>query len=521
MILLILAIILALGVISATWVAENSAWRIAENVALVVVGLGMILVGIQRKQHWVTTIGMLAIAAAVLAFVYKNENIGSKIAVTTTAALAVVAGVTSIMIVRKKGPVEGENQIEDQDSLIDRYPSFTAMRSFESFVDDDIKQRIANAVLMVEKLHDQYPDRLALLNLKQPHLHSTPCESLLQEEIRAFAERLEGKKTMRSPFPTYKYIPKFVIDFKQLKFTKHKSGLYSKVDTNKRLQYSVSANLERDESKPYLYIVRSFLDYRSGPGHDDRGDSTVIVSSSMIESTIGVLVSRLVQYQLSPFFPITFGMGKYTLRWDSHVVQFSEHRGQMNLGEYLKMNRAKLDQDLTNSLFMQILLGLGALSCALGVVHNDLHFGNIMVMEVDHDKQYHFKHDKTHPLCINQCESTLSHPQTYPDTYAIPTNGIEITIIDFGMCTLVNNNKTYRNPGTGPWSNTDPLKDIKFVLAIFRDYSRYPFGISAGWASDKSYEEIMMHCLGHYRVPIQSTPLIYPVLYPKPIRADS
>jgi hypothetical protein len=521
MILAILVIILALGVIFAAWAIpellpawkQQSSVRIAENVALIVVGLGLALIGIQRKHYWMITIGVFAVAAAVFALVDKDRNLGPKIAVTATAGLAIVAGITSTVLKQESQtgfyPL-AEGATTRTTGTRSRNPSFSAMRAFEKgYVDDDIKQRLANAVLMVEKLHEMYPDYLDLLNLRQPRLDSGPCESLLRHEIQEIVKYFTGNELPAN----FKYMsdPEKTLDYNRLEFQTQARGQYSQVDTGKSISYSISTTFERDEN-PYQYVARIFKDLPA----QKASKKAIVVPAHKMEFVIGILASRLVQYQLSPFFPINFGFG-FTNSRDYPFVQFSENRGEMTLLSFLDLNLDQLNQETIKSLFMQIILALGALSCALGVVHNDLHFNNILVKKVDEGKKMYFKLSPD-PLCINDCsqgERTREDSQR-SRIYEIPTYGAEITIIDFGLCSMVHNNTKYKTA----ISSSDPITDVKWALKQLVGHfgqAQDTFGLKPKTISQLSYKQIMERCLNHYSH-VESTDSVqtYPVLYPRP-----
>lgn len=229
------------------------------------------------------------------------------------------------------------------------------------------------------------------------------------------------------------------------------AALPAAVQPIQRADFEISV----DESKKTAIILRTFDmlndDGGSGDGLTGASNPRIILASvyvqgqtregtvfetrgsSTIELLAGILTTRLVTDQLSPFFPITMAIGMSRVE-SNKVAMISEEVG----GTLTDLVRRGTPEQL-ESVCVQLMLALGAMGCAAGMVHNDLHSGNVLVADVPAGTEPHmlFVHDPEFNRCLYECESGASPKlDTGKQMYRIPLSDKRVSIIDFGMTAI-------------------------------------------------------------------------------------
>jgi hypothetical protein len=178
---------------------------------------------------------------------------------------------------------------------------------------------------------------------------------------------------------------------------------------------------------PHEYVAETdFVE-----GTTSSGTDFVTRASSVIELVCGVLTTRLVTNQISPFFPLTLAVGSN----DKTVGMVMENAGQTLASTFLKLSPQEID-----SILIQAVLAVGAMGCAAGIVHNDLHAQNVLVQNVaeSDEQELYFSFGSPSTPCIFECSNagSSSAPSSKPLQFKIPLHGRRVSIIDFGLASV-------------------------------------------------------------------------------------
>lgn len=167
-------------------------------------------------------------------------------------------------------------------------------------------------------------------------------------------------------------------------------------------------------------------------GTTSSGTDFVTRASSMIELVCGVLTTRLVTDQISPFFPLTLAVGLS----DTTVGMVMEHAGKPLTSVFSDLSPQEVD-----SILIQTILAVGAMGCAAGIIHNDLHADNVLVQDVGKDDEQELYFLLGHPTtpCIFECSDATgpgAAPSSKPLRFKIPLHGRRVSVIDFGSASV-------------------------------------------------------------------------------------
>lgn len=178
---------------------------------------------------------------------------------------------------------------------------------------------------------------------------------------------------------------------------------------------------------PHEYVAETdFVE-----GTTSSGTDFVTRASSVIELVCGVLTTRLVTDQISPFFPLTLAVGIN----DETVGMVMENAGQPLTSVFFELSPQEVD-----SVLIQAVLAVGAMGCAAGIVHNDLHAQNVLVQNVARGDEQEMYVSLGHPAtpCIFECSDVGSDaaPSSKPLLFKIPLHGRRVSIIDFGSASV-------------------------------------------------------------------------------------
>jgi hypothetical protein len=234
----------------------------------------------------------------------------------------------------------------------------------------------------------------------------------------------------------------------------------------------------RDVNELMLWLEQSRPNYFGANSRVYVWGKEIVFKRSMTNDIESALkVSQLVRRSLSPFFALTFGIGRSResrFPW----LQIMEYRGIPlgNLSVYT-FNEAE-----KHSVMTQIALAIGAMCSVAGIYHRDLNKANVLAREVDPDKTLLFRHS-------GQGTETF---------YEIPLHRMEITIIDF------DNSVFESSPETA-------MMDVKTITTSLT---------SLGYSLNRSsfslpFREFLFGLLERYKVSSgSSSTFAFPVLYP-------
>lgn len=210
------------------------------------------------------------------------------------------------------------------------------------------------------------------------------------------------------------------------------------------------------------------------------------MSSATSEVACALAATRLVALGITPSLPISYAMKRmhHVVRKpgredESHDVSISVlgEWGGGEEGESLTLGQAiatgKVTMATVHSAMIQVALAVAALAVAGGVVHNDLHLNNVLMVKTA-DEFDHYVLDPELTRTLERC--TFSPPPSAPSSagggrqyYRVPLNGYRVMLIDFGRAS-VRRGASFRYSAEGVFSRTldvlaTPLQTLAYMFA--------------------------------------------------------
>lgn len=216
------------------------------------------------------------------------------------------------------------------------------------------------------------------------------------------------------------------------------------------------------------------------------------MTAAMCEVACALIATRLVAERVTPSLPITYAMKRM-----HHAVKYpngteKDHGVSISmLGEWASGGRTE-DRGITleeairtekvhagniSPLMVQIVLAISAMAVAGGVVHNDLHTNNILLVHTDdsHDC-YVFDPEVQHDL--ERCTFSRTFPPVLEDIgktyFRVPLHGYRVMLIDFGRVSI-RRGDTFRYCTEGVFGRTldvlaTPIQSLAFLFAWAAHY---------------------------------------------------
>lgn len=151
-------------------------------------------------------------------------------------------------------------------------------------------------------------------------------------------------------------------------------------------------------------------------------------TTANLETIAAFITTKL--SSLSPSFPVVVSIGRTA---DANLFIAQE-----NAGKPLSACVFDLTPEQIDSLLAQFVIAVGVMNSAGGITHNDLHADNLLVRAVPPDEVLYYRMNISADSNLDDCADGRVDVGAGGGgaVHALPTHGVRLSIIDFGLCTV-------------------------------------------------------------------------------------